>query len=54
MVWIEMIFPLYWIKKIYKVKERLCRKFSKETGIEMQSQHWVGNRQLSLEGFAVE
>ena len=41
-------------KKQYKVKEILCRKFRETTGIEIQSQHWGGNRQLSTEGIAVE
>ena len=28
--------------------------FSEATGIEIQSQHWGGNRELSMEGIAVE
>ena len=31
-----------------------AEKFSKTTGIEIQIQHWGGNRQLSMEGIAVE
>ena len=38
----------------YKVKEKLCRKFQWKTGIEVQSKDWGGNRQLSMEGIAVE
>ena len=29
-------------------------KFSETTGIEIQTQHWCGNRQLSMEGISVE
>ena len=38
----------------YKVKGILCTKISKTTGIEIQSQHWGGNKQLSMEGIADE
>ena len=31
-----------------------AEKFSKTTGIEIQSQHWGRNRQLSMEGIDVE
>ena len=40
--------------KILKLKKDYSEKFSKATGIEIQSQHWGGNRQLSIEGIAVE
>ena len=32
----------------------MCRKFSETTGIEIQSQHWGVNIQLSMKGVAVE
>ena len=32
----------------------LCRKIQWKTGIETQSQHWGGNRQLSMEGITLE
>ena len=31
-----------------------AEKFNKTTGIEIQSQHWGGNIQLSIEGIDVE
>ena len=31
-----------------------AEKFNKTTGIEIQSQRWGGNRQLSIEGIDVE
>ena len=37
-----------------KAKERLCRKISKTNSIEIQSQNWCVNRQLSMKGIAVE
>ena len=41
--------------KIYiKIKKDYAEKFSKTTGIEIKSQHWGGNRQLSMEGIAIE
>ena len=41
-------------KTQYKFKERIFRKISESTGIEIQSQHWVGYRQLSMEGVSIE
>ena len=29
-------------------------KFSATSGVEIKSQHWGGNRQLSMEGISVE
>ena len=40
--------------KNLKLKKYYAKKFSKTTGIEIQGKHWGGNRQLSMEGFAVE
>ena len=37
-----------------KPKKYYAEQFSKTTGIEIQSQHWGGNRKLSMEGIAVE
>ena len=37
-----------------KLKKYYAEKFSKATGIEIYIQHWVINRQLSVEGIAVE
>ena len=37
-----------------KLNKECAEKFSKTTGIEIQSQHWSGNKQLSMEGIAVE
>ena len=34
--------------------KNIMQKFSKKNGIEIQSQHWDGNRLLSMEGIAVE
>ena len=42
------------MEKIYKVLKFYTGTFSKKTGIEIQSQRWGGNRQLSMEGIAVE
>ena len=36
------------------MKTYYAEKFSETTGIEIQSQHWGVNRQLSMEGIAVE
>ena len=41
------------LKKM-KSKKYYAQKYSKKTGIEIQSQHWGGNRQLSMEVIAVE
>ena len=51
---LEMIFPMIMYQKQYKVKEILCRKFSKASGIEIQIQDWFVNRLLSLEVIAVQ
>ena len=40
--------------KKYEVLKALCRKTTKVTGTEIQSQHWGGNRKLSMEVIAVE
>ena len=36
-----------------KLNKECAEKFSKTTGIEIQSQHWSGNKQLSMEGIAI-
>ena len=36
------------------LKKDYAEKFSKTTSIEIQSQFWGGNRQLPMEGIAVE
>ena len=41
------------LKKI-KFKKDYAEIFSKANGIEIQSQYWSENRQLSMEGIAVE
>ena len=40
-------------KNNLKSKKYYAGKFSETTGIEIQSWHWDGNRQLSMEGIAV-
>ena len=40
-------------KKNIKLKY-IIKKNIKTTGIEIQGQHWGGNRQLSMEGIAIE
>ena len=35
--------------KIFEVKEILCGKIRKTTGIEIQSKHWYRNGKLSME-----
>ena len=40
-------------QKTYKVQKYYAEEFSKSTGIEIQSQHWDGNRQLLMEDIAV-
>ena len=42
-----------WINNL-RLKKDYAEKFSKTTGIEIQSQHWGGNSQLSMEGISVE
>ena len=42
------VFFTIMLKKYYKVKDRPRRKVHKKTGIEIQGQHWGGNRQLSM------
>ena len=37
-----------------KLKKDNYEIFSETTGIEIQRQHWGGNRQLSMEGIAVD
>ena len=37
-----------------KFKKDYAEKKSELTGIDIQTQHWGGNRQLSMEGIAVE
>ena len=41
-------------KNNIKLKKDYAEKFNEKTGIEIQSQHWGGNRQLSMEDIAVE
>ena len=41
-------------KNNIKLKKDYAEKFSETTSIEIQSQHWGGNRQLSMEGISVE
>ena len=41
-------------QKHLKLKKDYAEKFSEATGIEIQSQHWGGNIQLSMEGIAIE
>ena len=50
---LEVIVSTLIHQKIYK-RKYYAEKFSKTTGIEIQSQHWGGNRQLSMEGIDVE
>ena len=51
---IEMIFFAIFHQNIYKVKEILCGKIIKTTGIKIHSQHWVVHIQLSLKVLSVE
>ena len=37
-----------------KLKKYYAEKFSETTGIEIKTQNWGGNRQLSMEGIPVE
>ena len=37
-----------------KLKKNYAKFFSKTTDNEIKSQHWKGNRQLSMEGIVVE
>ena len=53
MVRLEIFFHDNALKNL-KLKKDYSEKFSKATSIEIQSQHWGGNRQLSMEGIAVE
>ena len=41
-------------KENMKLKKYYAENFREITGIEIQSQHWGGNMQLSMEGIAVE
>ena len=50
---LEIIVFVILYQKQYKVKEITCIKFSETTGIEIQSQNWGGNRQLSIGGVTV-
>ena len=38
---------------VFKVKEILCRKIQQKNWYKIQSQHWGGNRRLSMEAIAV-
>ena len=40
-------------QNIYKARKYYAEKFSESTSIEIQSQHWVGNRYISMEVIAV-
>ena len=42
------------LKNNIKFRKDYEEKFSEATSIEIQSQHWVGYRQLSMEGIFVE
>ena len=42
------------LKNKIKSKKYYAEKISETTGIEIQSQHWGGNRQFSMEGITVE
>ena len=46
---LEIIFHDNASKNNIKLKEEYAEKFSKTTGIKIQSQHWGRNIQLSLE-----
>ena len=37
-----------------RFKKDYAEKFNKVIGIEIQGQYWGGNRQISMEGIAVE
>ena len=37
-----------------QLKKDYAEKFIETTGIEIQSQHWGGNRNLSMEGIYIE
>ena len=39
--------------EFFKLKKYYAEKFSETTSIEIQSQHWGGNIQLSMEGIDV-
>ena len=39
---------------MYKFKNNYAEKISESTDIGIQSQHWGGNRQISMEGIAVK
>ena len=41
-------------KNSLKLNKYYAEKFSKATGIKIKSQHWGGNRQLSMEVIDVE
>ena len=49
-----IVYALMHKKNSIKLTKDYEEKFSKATGIEIYSQHWVGNRQLSMEGTTVE
>ena len=42
------------VPKKINLNKLYAEKFSKTTGIEIQSQHWGVNGELSMEGIAVE
>ena len=50
---LEMIVSAIMHKTNSRFKKDYAEKFSKATGIEIQSQHWSGNRKLSMEGIVV-
>ena len=51
---VEMIVSAIIHKKQFKGKKDYAEKFSESTSLEIQSPHWGGNRQLSMEGIDVE
>ena len=42
------------LKMYINLKKEYAEKFIEIASIEIQSQHWVGNRQLSMEVISVE
>ena len=51
---IEVIVSMVIHHRTIKSLKYHAEKTRKTTGIEIQSQHWGGNGQLSMEGIAVE
>ena len=51
---LEMIFHGNSWQNNMKLNKYYSEKFNETTGIKIQSQHWGGNRQLSMEGIAID